>query len=103
MVFKQPHQHKRRQEIGAWEAKTHFSELLAKVSLGEEFTITRHGQKVALIIPIPTHQRYSSAKEAIRAIKKLRAGITLGDDHSIKEMRSRGREGDNVIRFNSCS
>ncbi len=38
--------------VGAYEAKSHFSELLAKVEAGEEFTITKHGLPVARLVPI---------------------------------------------------
>jgi prevent-host-death family protein len=38
--------------IGAYEAKTHFSALLEKVEAGEEFTITKHGNPVARLVPI---------------------------------------------------
>ena len=34
-------------QIGAFEAKTHLSELLAAVEAGEEITITRRGRAVA--------------------------------------------------------
>jgi len=37
-------------EIGAFEAKTKFSELLRKVELGERFTVTRRGKVVAEIV-----------------------------------------------------
>jgi prevent-host-death family protein len=38
--------------VGAYEAKTHFSELLERVAAGEELTITRHGAPVARLVPI---------------------------------------------------
>jgi len=38
-------------EIGAFEAKTKFSEILRKVELGEHFTVTRRGKIVAEINP----------------------------------------------------
>jgi len=37
--------------IGAFEAKTKFSELLNRVSQGEEFTITKHEKPVARLVP----------------------------------------------------
>lgn len=40
------------QIIGAFDAKTHLSELLAKVSRGQAFVITRRGQPVAELRPI---------------------------------------------------
>lgn len=38
-------------EIGAFEAKTKFSEILRKVSQGERFTVTLRGRVVAEITP----------------------------------------------------
>jgi antitoxin (DNA-binding transcriptional repressor) of toxin-antitoxin stability system len=38
-------------EIGSFEAKTRFSELLRKVELGETFTITLRGRVVAQLAP----------------------------------------------------
>ena len=78
-------------QIGAFEAKTHFSELIAAVLCGEEFTITRHGQKVAMLVPFTKEEKESSAASAIRAIKTLRTGITLGKKLSIKQMKAEGR------------
>ena len=39
-------------EIGAFEAKTHLSELLVAVEAGEVFTITRRGKPVAELRPV---------------------------------------------------
>jgi len=80
-------------QVGSFEAKTHFSELLASVSAGDSYTITRRGQKVAMLIPFShQEQQHSPVKGAIRAIKKLRKGVQLGKKLSIKEMRSEGRK-----------
>jgi prevent-host-death family protein len=79
-------------QVGAFDAKTHFSELLAAVCLGQEFTITRHGHSVAKLIPFPKEETESAALCAIRDIKKLRTGITLGKDLTIKELKSQGRK-----------
>jgi prevent-host-death family protein len=38
--------------VGAFEAKTHLSELLARVENGEQITITKHGRPVARLMPI---------------------------------------------------
>jgi prevent-host-death family protein len=37
--------------VGAFEAKTKFSELLERVSQGEEITITKHEKPVARLVP----------------------------------------------------
>ena len=39
-------------EIGAFEAKTKFSELLRKVGQGERFTVTLRGKAVARLEPV---------------------------------------------------
>ena len=80
------------EQYGAFEAKTHFSELLAAVIRGEKFIISKHGTKVAMIIPFVQDEEVSPARGAIRAIKKLRKGLTLGKKLSIKKMREEGRK-----------
>jgi len=39
------------QKIGAFMAKTHFSQIIEKVENGEDFVITKRGKPVAKIIP----------------------------------------------------
>jgi len=84
------YRHKPKQ-IGAFDAKTHFSELLAEAASGQEFTITRHGQKVAMLIPFVEKESDNPIKSAIRAIKKMRRGVKLGKKMRIKVMRAEGR------------
>ncbi len=78
------------QTFGAYEAKTHFAQLLDAVEHGETITITRHGIPVAIITParagIPVN-----ADAAIEAWLAARKGITLGDDLSIRDMIEEGR------------
>lgn len=38
-------------EIGAYEAKTHLSALLARVQKGERIVITKHGKPIAVLVP----------------------------------------------------
>ena len=42
--------------VGAFDAKTHLSEILEKVQKGLEFTITKHGKPIAKIVPIKNKQ-----------------------------------------------
>jgi prevent-host-death family protein len=37
--------------VNVYEAKTHLSQLLARVERGEEITISRHGRPVARLVP----------------------------------------------------
>ena len=79
--------------FGAFQAKTHFSELLGAVINGEKFIITRHGVQVAMIIPFTQEEEgIDPVKAAIRALKKLRKGITLGKKLSIRKMLEEGRK-----------
>ncbi len=57
-------------EIGAFEAKTKFSEILRKVSHGERFTLTLRGKPVARLEPILDHG--PSAEEREAAFERLR-------------------------------
>lgn len=43
--------------IGAFEAKTHLSELLEQVRLGRTYRITRRGRPVAELRPLPVADR----------------------------------------------
>jgi len=47
--------------VGAFEAKTKFSELLERVSQGEEITITKHEKPVARLVPFEKPTRVELA------------------------------------------
>jgi prevent-host-death family protein len=51
-------------KIGAYEAKTHLSQLLERVEAGESIAITRHGQDVARLIPATPTSKTSLAEMA---------------------------------------
>ena len=65
--------------VGAYDAKTHFSELLEKVEAGEEFTITKHGTPVARLVPVTKKHSAAERCEAIKRIRELSKGLSLGD------------------------
>lgn len=75
--------------VGAFEAKTHLSTLLEKVSQGEEVIITRHGKPVARLVPVVMAER-SRVDQSIAKLKALRKGMRL-DGLSWKELRDEGR------------
>lgn len=59
--------------VGVYQAKTHLSELLAKVELGEQITITRHNKAIARLVPVePVRQRDVSG--VIAEMKSLAKG-----------------------------
>jgi prevent-host-death family protein len=64
--------------VGAYEAKTRFSQLLERVAAGEEITITRHGHPVARLVPaLPTHS-VDRRKQAILKMRELASRNRLG-------------------------
>lgn len=78
--------------FGAFEAKTHFSEILSHVMKGEKFIITKHGIQVAMIVPFSEGKDVHPTINAINTLKKLRKGTTLGKKLSIRKMRGAGRK-----------
>lgn len=64
-------------QIGAYEAKTHLSGLLAKVNGGEQVLITRHNVPIAKIVPAEI-QSSLPVMDTISLIKKFRKGNKLG-------------------------
>lgn len=79
-------------KIGAFEAKTHFSQLLKQVEHGDTIVITRHGTPVAVIKPIhddaEQHDQHTRAKAAI---KQMRQGVTLGAKLTVRDLINEGR------------
>ncbi len=63
--------------VGVYEMKTQLPRLLARVSLGERITITRHGVPVAELVP-PADRRTRPAADVIAEIRAFRRGRTLG-------------------------
>jgi prevent-host-death family protein len=64
----------RPREIPASEAKAHLSELLDAVERGETIAITRHGRRIARLVPDADHRR-QEIKQAIENIEALRQEI----------------------------
>lgn len=77
-------------EIGAFEAKTRLSELLAAAEAGETILITRRGLPVARLVP-PSSDRSSALGRlaALRSRLAARGTILLPDE--ILSARDEGR------------
>lgn len=86
--------------IGAFQAKTQFSELLDRVEQGEEVTITRHGKPVARLLPSAgaldeaSQRRAAIARiEALsREIAERNKGKPLVTQVDIRAWREEGRK-----------
>jgi len=76
--------------VGAYEAKTHLSELLEKVEAGEEITITKHGAPVARLVPVKKEATREERVAAIQRIQKLAGSLSLGG-LKVKDLIREGR------------
>lgn len=76
--------------VGAFEAKTHLSELLDCVARGERITITRHGVPAALLIPVEETQQKLSHEEIVERMRALRKRVKP-DKISVRKMIDEGR------------
>jgi len=80
------------QQIGAFEAKTHFSQIIQKVENGADFIVTKRGKPVAKIIPYEQEKKMTrkEAVEALIEMRKLYRG-TPGD-FNVREAIEEGRK-----------
>jgi len=77
--------------VGAFEAKTHLSNLLERVAEGEEVVITKHGKPVARLVSALQIDR-ERVNQAFEKLKLLRKQTTLGG-LSWQALRDAGRRG----------
>lgn len=76
--------------VGAYEAKTHFSELLERAANGEEITITRRGETVAKLVPAKPRYSKEEIEAACRRMDERAASMSLGG-LKIKDLINEGR------------
>ncbi|MBV9521580.1 MAG: type II toxin-antitoxin system Phd/YefM family antitoxin [Alphaproteobacteria bacterium] len=63
-------------DIGAYEAKTHFSQLLERAEKGERITITKHGRPVAMLVPADAARPLATGDAGLRrAARKARVAL----------------------------
>jgi len=79
-----------RNTVGAYQAKTRLSELLARVEAGEEIVITKHGSAVARLVPVKKETTAEERAAAIGRIQKLGAGLSLRG-LKVKDLIAEGR------------
>ena len=78
------------EQIGAFEAKTHLSQLLDRVAQGETIAITRHGEPAALLVPVRPAARRVSHAEIVAGLRQLRARVKPAK-MTVREMVEAGR------------
>jgi prevent-host-death family protein len=77
-------------EVGTYEAKTRFSELLERAERGETILITRHGKPVARLVGDRAERRERAA-QVVEEIRKLRSRAQNVPIAEIIEMKNEGR------------
>ena len=77
------------ERASAAEANRRFSELLCGVRRGRSYIVISHGKPVAKLVPVDQRDP-EQIKAAIRRMKEIAAGHTLGGDW--REFRDAGRK-----------
>lgn len=75
--------------VGAYEAKTHFSQLLERVARGERIVITRHYVPVATLQPVAPHPK-QTPEQVVAQLRAFRSRYRL-QSLDVQEMKAEGR------------
>jgi prevent-host-death family protein len=76
-----------KQVIGSFEAKTHLSEILKKVSEeGFEYTVTKHGKAIAVITPY-LEKKKTNISKFVKEFIKYRNKLALSSHRKKKSLR----------------
>ncbi len=69
------------EKIGAFDAKTRWSELLARAAKGESFLITKHGEPMARLVPEDSRRQeaVSAAAERLRSFRGVMKDLSVAD------------------------
>ena len=79
--------------LGAFEAKTHFAQLIERAIQGHETLITRRGKLVAKIVPIDATHDIKAAKITASRLRHLAQGMNFKNfsEQEWQEYRNMGR------------
>jgi prevent-host-death family protein len=76
--------------FGAFDAKTHLSQLLDRVEKGERITITKHGRPVACLVPVDEQLRRTLPAQVKDFLAKTETA-TLGPELTMQQLIAEGR------------
>jgi len=76
--------------IGAFDAKTHLSQLLEEVQNGNEIIITKRGKPIARLIPYRKEKKNKSIKEILETFDTIRESVK--EKVNIKSYIAEGRK-----------
>jgi prevent-host-death family protein len=79
--------------VGAFHAKTHFSQLLERVANGEEITITKHDRPLARLVPVnrPSREHVAAVFQRMDAVRESLRGTKSKDATGLKGLIDAGR------------
>ena len=78
--------------VGAFEAKNHLSGLLAEVKQGETIAISKHGVKVAYLVPVEVMEpQTNKVVNAMKRLRELRSKCRLGKQFTVNKLKESGR------------
>jgi prevent-host-death family protein len=80
------------QQIGAFEAKTHFSQIIEKAANGEDFVVTRRGKPVAKIIPFKQEPEMTRQEAFAQLIEMRKRYKGKPGSFNIREAIEEGRK-----------
>jgi prevent-host-death family protein len=80
-----------KQQIGTFEAKTHFSQLIEQVEDGADFVITKRGKPVAKIIPFRNEPEMTRQEAFAQLIEMRKLYRGKSGDFNIREAIGEGR------------
>ena len=75
-------------KVSAFQAKTHFGELLNRVSKGEEVVITRHDKPVARLVPEGA-QRLDDVRRTVAGLRELQQRIRRRSKAKLSDLEAR--------------
>jgi len=68
--------------VGAYEAKTKFSELIARAEKGESFVVTKNGRPVAEIKPVRAFDHEAARRAGERILARLNAAPKVSEEEA---------------------
>jgi prevent-host-death family protein len=85
--------HRAPASVGTFHAKTHFSQLLERVSRGEEITITKHDRPVARLVPAdrPSREQVAAVFQRMDTLRQSLVRVKSKDKTSLKGLINAGR------------
>jgi prevent-host-death family protein len=78
--------------VGAYEAKTKFSELIARAEKGESFVVTKNGRPVAEIRPVQAFDREATRRAGERILARLDAAPKVSEEEARRNWEEHSAE-----------